>query len=158
MENRPVILVVEDEKVIGDFLRAQLESNAYRVVMAGTAQQAESLAASHCPDLMLLDLGLPDRDGLEVLKTVREWSALPIVVVSARQQEEDIIAALDMGADDYVTKPFSNSVLMARIRTALRKSAAQSTGNPVPGSLLAVAVCLWITKNAGWTPGAIRCT
>lgn len=130
MNNIPVILVVEDDKGIGDFLRAQLEASAYRVVMAATGEQGISLAASHCPELVLLDLGLPDMDGMEVLAAIRGWSTLPVVVVSARRQEEDIVRALDAGADDYITKPFSNSVLMARVRTALRSKALAGGGQP----------------------------
>lgn len=130
MDNKPVILVVEDEKGIGDFLKAQLESNAYRVVQATTGEQAVGLAASHCPDLVLLDLGLPDMDGMGVLASIRGWSALPVVVVSARRQEDDIVQALDAGADDYITKPFSNSVLMARVRTALRNKGLAAGAAP----------------------------
>ncbi|MBP1758147.1 MAG: two component transcriptional regulator, winged helix family [Firmicutes bacterium] len=125
---RPLILVVEDERAIADFLSAQLSTSHYRVLTACTGAQAISMATSHCPDLVLLDLGLPDRDGLEILADIRTWSALPIVIVSARNQEEDIVQALDHGADDYITKPFSNSVLMARVRTALRKRFANGEG------------------------------
>lgn len=121
MENKPVILIVEDEAAIVDFLAAKLESGGYRTLAAANGREAISSATSHCPDLVLLDLGLPDMDGMDVLKFMRGWSALPIIILSARQQEEDIVAALDSGADDYITKPFSNSVLMARVRTALRK-------------------------------------
>lgn len=131
MENKPVIMVTEDEKAISDFLRARLEADGYRVLPVFTGKEAISLASSHCPDLVLLDLGLPDIDGTEVLTAIRGWSAVPIIVVSARQQEQDVVQALDAGADDYITKPFSNSVLMARVRTALRKGAAGN--NPRKG-------------------------
>ncbi len=127
MENRPLIMLVEDEKAISDFLSAKLTANNYRLLTAPSGREAVSLAASHCPDLVLLDLGLPDIDGMEVLAGIRSWSDVPVVVVSARQQENDIVCALDHGADDYITKPFSNSVLMARVRTALRKAAAAKT-------------------------------
>lgn len=124
MENKPVIMVIEDEKAISDFLRTRLEADGYRVLPVFSGKEAISLASSHCPDLMLLDLGLPDIDGMEVLASIRGWSTVPVIVVSARQQEQDIVQALDAGADDYIAKPFSNSVLMARVRTALRKGAA----------------------------------
>ena len=132
MENRPLIMLVEDEKAISDFLSAKLSANDYRVLAVPTGKEAVSLAASHCPDLVLLDLGLPDIDGMEVLAALRGWSEVPVVVVSARQQENDIVCALDHGADDYITKPFNNTVLMARVRTALRKSSAAKTGHGPP--------------------------
>ena len=142
MKNGPVVMIVEDEKVICDFLSAKLESNGYKVVVAATGQEAVSLASSHCPELVLLDLGLPDMDGMKVLQVIRAWSAVPIVIVSARRKEEDIVQALDNGADDYVTKPFSNTILMARIRTALRKSGGAATEGAVawhtPGGSLSV--------------------
>ena len=127
MENKPVILVVEDEKAIRNFLEAKLAANHYRVMTAANGAAALSMAMSHCPDLILLDLGLPDQDGMAVLAAIRQWSSVPVIVVSARQQEADIVLALDHGADDYITKPFSNSVLMARMRTALRKGTALKT-------------------------------
>jgi two-component system KDP operon response regulator KdpE len=128
MATKPVIMVVEDEKAIRDFLAAQLSAGSYRVLEAATGEQAVSMASSHCPELVLLDLGLPDMDGMEVLKAIRKWSAMPVIIVSARQQEEDIVSALDQGADDYIAKPFNNSVLMARVRTALRKKIAGKEG------------------------------
>ncbi len=128
METRPLILVVEDETAITDFLSAQLLASHYRVLAASTGGQAISMAASHCPDLVLLDLGLSDQDGMVVLASIRTWSTLPVVIVSARSREEDIVQALDHGADDYITKPFSNSILMARVRTALRKRLANKDG------------------------------
>ena len=120
MEIRDRILVIEDDKSIRNFLRAALEANHYDVMMANTGSEAYSLITSQCPDLVILDLGLPDMDGMKILKNVREWSSMPIVVVSARSHEKDKVAALDMGADDYITKPFGTSELLARIRTAIR--------------------------------------
>jgi two-component system, OmpR family, KDP operon response regulator KdpE len=120
---KPLILVVEDDPQIRRFLRATLDAEGYRYHEALTADDGLAAAASHLPDLMLLDLGLPDRDGLEVIRGVRAWSAMPILVVSARGQESDKIAALDLGADDYVAKPFTVGELLARIRAALRRSA-----------------------------------
>jgi two-component system, OmpR family, KDP operon response regulator KdpE len=115
------VLVIEDEPAIRGVLRVLLESQGYRCVEADTAQRAEIEARSHKPDLLLVDLGLPDGDGLSVIRRVRSWSQVPIVVLSARAMEEQKIAALDAGADDYVTKPFSAPELMARLRAALRR-------------------------------------
>ncbi len=117
------ILVVEDEAPIRRFLRPYLEAQGHTVVEAETGAEALSLAASHNPDLVLLDLGLPDMDGLAVIARLREWSQAPIVILSARGQEQDKIAGLDAGADDYLSKPFSVGELGARIRVGLRRSA-----------------------------------
>jgi two-component system KDP operon response regulator KdpE len=116
-----LILVIEDEPAIRTVLRVLLESQGYRVAEADTALRAEIEARSHKPDLLLIDLGLPDADGLKVIRRVRAWSQVPIVVLSARTMEEQKIAALDAGADDYVTKPFSAPELLARLRAALRR-------------------------------------
>ncbi len=116
------ILAVEDDPVIRSVLRALLESEQFRFVEAATAERAEIEARAHKPDLLLVDLGLPDGDGLTVIRRVRSWSPVPIIVLSARTQEEQKIAALDSGADDYVTKPFSAPELLARIRAALRRN------------------------------------
>ena len=117
------ILVIEDDAAIRNVLRVLLEAEHYRVVEAETAARAVIEARSHRPDLLLVDLGLPDGDGLKVIRDVRAWSAVPIVVLSARTMEAQKIAALDVGADDYVTKPFSAPELLARVRAALRRSA-----------------------------------
>ncbi|MBQ7840832.1 MAG: response regulator transcription factor [Lachnospiraceae bacterium] len=122
MEIRDRILIVEDDKSIRNFFRAILEANHYDVIMANTGTEAYSLITSQCPDLVILDLGLPDMDGMNILKKVREWSGMPIIVVSARSHEKDKVEALDLGADDYITKPFGSSELLARIRTAIRHS------------------------------------
>jgi two-component system KDP operon response regulator KdpE len=122
MDVRPLILVVEDDKPICSFITAILNSNGYRVVVASTGKEGLSLAASYSPDVILLDLGLPDIDGVEVLKGIRGWSKTPVIVVSARGHERDKVEALDLGADDYIVKPFGTSELLARIRTALRHS------------------------------------
>jgi two-component system, OmpR family, KDP operon response regulator KdpE len=116
-----LILVIEDEPAIRGVLRVLLGSQGYRVAEADTALRAEIEARSHKPDLLLIDLGLPDADGLKVIRRVRAWSQVPIVVLSARTMEEQKIAALDAGADDYVTKPFSAPELLARLRAALRR-------------------------------------
>lgn len=117
------ILVVEDDASIRNVLHALLEAEKYRVVEAETAARADVSAKSYKPDLMLVDLGLPDRDGIEVIRNARSWSSVPIIVLSARTMEEQKIAALDAGADDYVTKPFSAAELLARVRAALRRHA-----------------------------------
>jgi two-component system KDP operon response regulator KdpE len=116
------ILVIEDEPAIRGVLRVLLEAEGYRYIEADTATRAEIEARSHRPDLLLVDLGLPDGDGLKVIRKVRAWSPVPVIVLSARTMEEQKIAALDAGADDYVTKPFSAPELLARVRAALRRN------------------------------------
>lgn len=123
--SRPTVLVVEDELAIRRFLKAGLESQGYRLLEANTGQDGIAHTSMHKPDLVLLDLGLPDLDGFEVVRRVREWSRVPIVVLSAREREDDKIRALDAGADDYVTKPFAMGELLARMRAALRRSSAR---------------------------------
>jgi two-component system KDP operon response regulator KdpE len=120
MADQPLILVIEDETPIRRFLRASLGEHGYRLVEAETGRQGLSFAAMQPPDLVILDLGLPDIDGFEVTRKIREWSTVPILVLSARGQEADKVAALDAGADDYLTKPFGVPELMARLRVALR--------------------------------------
>jgi two-component system KDP operon response regulator KdpE len=125
------ILLIEDDAGIRNVVRVLLETHGYRIVEAGTVARAEVEARSHKPDLLLVDLGLPDGDGLNVIRRVRSWSAVPIVVLSARTQEEQKIAALDAGADDYVTKPFSAPELLARVRAGLRRNARSAERTPV---------------------------
>ena len=120
MDIRDRVLIVEDDKSIRNFFRTVLEANNYDVIMASTGAEAYSMVTSQCPDVVLLDLGLPDMDGMKILKSVREWSAMPIIVVSARGHERDKVEALDAGADDDITKPFGTSELLARKRTAIR--------------------------------------
>ena len=119
----PLVLVVDDEPQLRRFLRASLPAQGYRLVEAATGEEALREAAARAPDLVLLDLGLPDLDGVEVTRRLREWSAVPIVVLSARDQEQDKVQALDAGADDYLTKPFGTGELLARMRVALRHAA-----------------------------------
>jgi two-component system KDP operon response regulator KdpE len=123
-----VVLAVEDEPALRAILRALFEAENYRFVEASTVARAEVEARTHKPDLMLVDLGLPDGDGLAVIRRVRAWSTVPIIVLSARTMEEQKIAALDAGADDYVTKPFSAPELLARTRSALRRNARREDG------------------------------
>jgi two-component system KDP operon response regulator KdpE len=120
------ILVVEDEPDIRNILCTLLQAEHYRAIEAGTAERANIEARSHKPDMMIVDLGLPDADGLKVIRQVREWSPVPILVLSARAMEEQKIAALGAGADDYVTKPFSAPELLARVRAGLRRTARGS--------------------------------
>ena len=117
---QPAVLVIDDEVQIRRLLRVNLESNGYRVLEAASGQEGITQAAQWRPDVVILDLGLPDMDGVAVLKRLREWSRAPVVVLSVRDREEDKVAALDNGADDYVTKPFSTGELLARLRVAQR--------------------------------------
>lgn len=132
MTIRDKILVAEDDKSISSLIRTILNTNGYEVISASHGAEALSMISSHCPELMVLDLGLPDMDGVELIKAVRRWSNMPIIVVSARSYERDKVQALDLGADDYVTKPFSSDELLARIRVAMRHTRA------VPGGSAAV--------------------
>lgn len=122
MNNKYKILLVEDENNIRNLVSTVLETAGYQVIFANTCALAETMFQSHLPDLVILDLGLPDQDGMCFLKTVRERSLTPIIVLSARTEECDKVDALDQGANDYVTKPFSSAELLARIRSALRNS------------------------------------
>lgn len=125
------VLIVEDEASIKSFMAAVLSANHYEVISASTGAQAYGMITSHCPDVVLLDLGLPDMDGLQIIRSVREWSHLPIIVVSARTRERDKVAALDLGADDYIVKPFGTSELLARIRTAIRHTRTREVSESV---------------------------
>jgi two-component system, OmpR family, KDP operon response regulator KdpE len=117
---QPLVLVVEDEPQMRRFLRASLTSHGYRFIEAASSSEAVMMVSSHNPDIVLLDLGLPDGDGIDVVRQLREWSRTPIIVISARGRQEDKVAALDTGADDYLTKPFDVNELLARIRVGLR--------------------------------------
>jgi two-component system KDP operon response regulator KdpE len=123
-----LILLIEDEPQMRRFLRITLQSHGYRLVEAPSGEEGLMEAATRNPDVVLLDLGLPDLDGIEVVRRLRDWSEVPIVVLSAREQEQDKIRALDTGADDYLTKPFGAGELLARIRVALRHRAMQQAG------------------------------
>ena len=120
MTVRDKILVIEDDKNISSLIRTILSTNGYEVITAARGAEALSMISSHCPELLVLGLGLPDMDGVELIESVRRWSNVPIIVVSARSYEHDKVQALDLGADDYVTKPFSSDELLARIRVAMR--------------------------------------
>ncbi len=129
----PVVLVIEDELPIRKFIRATLTHQHFQLIEAATGQEGVALAASHRPELVLLDLGLPDLDGLKVIAALREWTTVPIIVISARGKEQNKVAALDAGADDYLTKPFGVGELMARIRVSLRhaRQAERGTDDPM---------------------------
>jgi two-component system KDP operon response regulator KdpE len=129
LATEPLVLVIEDEPQVMRFLRASLTGNGYRLLEATTAHEGLLAATQYVPDLVLLDLGLPDMDGVEVARRLREWSAVPILVLSARGLERDKVEALDSGADDYLTKPFGFAELLARMRVALRHS-MRSAGAP----------------------------
>ncbi|MBE5884721.1 MAG: response regulator [Lachnospiraceae bacterium] len=122
MTTKIKVLLIEDDKSISTFVATALDSNGHKVTTAASGKEGISLAASFCPDIILLDLGLPDIDGIEVLRQIRSWNNVPVIIISARSKEQDKVTALDMGADDYITKPFGISELMARIRTSMRHS------------------------------------
>ena len=123
---KQTILVVEDEGYILKVLTTLLSADGYKVITALTGDMARSSFSSHMPDMVLLDLGLPDMDGIDLLKQLRAWSKVPVIVVSARQMEEDKVDALDAGADDYISKPFSAPELLARIRAVMRRNTAET--------------------------------
>ena len=122
MKIKDKILIVEDEQSISNFISMVLNANGYDTIIVGSGEEALTMIASHCPDLIVLDLGLPDMDGMEVLEELRTWSLMPVVVVSARTDEREKVRALDAGADDYITKPFNILELKARIKAILRRS------------------------------------
>ncbi|MDR3682888.1 MAG: response regulator [Geothrix sp.] len=127
----PLILLIEDEPQMRRFLRVALEGSGYRYLEAASGQEGLSLAVQHRPEAILLDLGLPDMDGLDLMARLREWSRTPVIVISARGQESDKVGALDAGADDYLTKPFGTRELLARIRVALRHADPEAAEDPV---------------------------
>lgn len=129
-----LVLVVEDEPQMRKFIRASLSSHGYRVMEAERVSEAVMLVTTHNPDIVLLDLGLPDGDGIDLTRQLREWSRVPIIVLSARGREDDKVSALDAGADDYLTKPFGVNELLARMRVALRH--AQTAGAASPAQVL----------------------
>jgi two-component system KDP operon response regulator KdpE len=131
-DDKELILLIEDEPQMRRFLRITLQSNGYRLVETETGNDGLIQAASRNPDVVLLDLGLPDMDGLEVTTRLREWTQTPIIIISAREQEQDKVKALDAGADDYLTKPFDAGELLARIRVALRHALRQRSGRQEP--------------------------
>ncbi len=144
MNHKLTVVIIEDEKNICTFIETALENHDYKTVAAYTGKEGLSYIASLCPDVVLLDLGLPDIDGMDIIRQVREFSAVPILVISARTSESEKVAALDAGADDYITKPFGTSELLARIRTALRHSQMSASS---PKSSESVYRCGDLTIN-----------
>ncbi len=130
--NKPLILVVEDDPAIRNLMSTTLKAHDYRYVLAENGAKALMLASSSQPDVMLLDLGLPDMDGVQIIQNIRSWSQMPIIVISARSEDTDKIAALDAGADDYLTKPFSVEELLARLRVTQRRLSFMQTAAPDP--------------------------
>lgn len=130
MEIQPLVLIIEDETSISAFISAILSANQYRTLSATSGREALALVSSNAPDVVLLDLGLPDMDGAEVLRSIRAQTTTPVIIVSARGLERDKVAALDLGADDYIVKPFGTAELLARIRTALRHSPKSMGSEP----------------------------
>ncbi len=148
-DDGPRILVVDDERAIRRFMRASLTAHGYRVFEASTAQEGLDAAPTVRPDLIILDLGLPDLDGIDVTRQLREWSKIPIVILSVRGQDEDKIAALDAGADDYLTKPFSTGELLARVRVAMRHAARPADEPIITTGDLVVDVAHRLVTMAG---------
>jgi two-component system KDP operon response regulator KdpE len=163
--NKPYILVVEDDKAVRKLITTTLETQDYAFHTAQTGAGALSEAASGRPDIMLLDLGLPDMDGVDIIKKVREWSGIPIIVVSARGEDKDKIDALDAGADDYLTKPFSVDELLARLRVSLRRVRHDSEKLNVESTVFKngalkidyAAGCVWVEdKEIHLTPNEYK--
>ena len=131
MSNKPMILVAEDDAAVRNLMAVTLDTQGYQYHLARNGSEALLEATTHQPDVMLLDLGLPDMDGVEIIRKVRSWSAMPVIVISARSEDRDKVEALDAGADDYLTKPFSVDEMLARLRVALRRvNADQQAANP----------------------------
>jgi two-component system KDP operon response regulator KdpE len=147
--SKPLALVIDDELQIRRLLRVCLEANGYRVSEAATGKDGIAEAAQRPPDVVLLDLGLPDMEGVAVLKRLREWSRVPVVVLSVRDREEDKIAALDNGADDYVTKPFSSGELLARLRVAQRHATPSAEITVFRSGQLEVDLAARLVKRKG---------
>lgn len=152
--NKPTILVVEDDSSVRSLITTTLKAHGYKFLTAANGEMAVMMASSHNPDIMLLDLGLPDIDGVEVICRIREWSNLPIIVLSARSEDSDKIEALDQGADDYLTKPFSVDELLARLRVTQRRLNLQASGEVsssffVNGPLRIdfAAGCVWLNDE-----------
>jgi two-component system KDP operon response regulator KdpE len=151
MSDKAVVLVVDDEIQIRRLVELTLRSNGYKVLLAETAQEGVRRAEMDRPELTILDLGLPDKDGIEVLKMIRQWSSMPIVILSVRDSESDIVSCLDAGADDYLIKPFRTGELLARVRTALRHRPGQPIGDLFECHSLSVDLAARTVKKSGIT-------
>lgn len=155
MSNRQSVLIVEDENSIANFMGTILSANNYDVLRARDGSGAMMMISSHCPDVIVLDLGLPDIDGLEIIKSVRAWSQTPIIVVSARTHEQEKVKALDLGADDYITKPFGTAELLARLRATIRHSAgaSEAIGNDPTGKFTSGGMVIDYDKRHVYVDG-----
>jgi two-component system, OmpR family, KDP operon response regulator KdpE len=151
MSDKPVVLVIDDEVQIRRLLELTLKSNGYKVLLADTAQEGVRRAEMDRPELTILDLGLPDTDGIEVLKTIRKWSSMPVLILSVRDSESDIVSCLDAGADDYLIKPFRTGELLARVRTASRHRPGQPIGDLFEFHSLSVDMAARTVKKSGIT-------
>lgn len=148
MKIKDKVLIVEDEQSISNFISMVLNANGYDTIIVGSGEEALTMIASHCPDLIVLDLGLPDMDGMEVLKSVRKWSNLPVVVVSARNHEHDKVNALDYGADDYLVKPFGVMEMVSRVKAVLRRCHPADTGHVLSAGGLSMDLdCRTVTAD-----------
>ncbi len=147
MSDKPLILVVEDDRPIRNFISVSLAAQEYRTIETDNGRDALEAAATRNPEIIILDLGLPDMDGLEVIRSVRGWSLIPIIVVSARGQEREKVEALDVGADDYLTKPFSIAELMARVRVALRHRNRGDSLDPAAEEFSVGGLCISFSKR-----------
>ena len=151
MSDKPVVLVIDDEIQIRRLLELTLKSNGYKVLLADTAQEGVRRAEMDRPELTILDLGLPDKDGIDVLKMIRQWSSMPVLILSVRDSESDIVSCLDAGADDYLIKPFRTGELLARVRTALRHRPGQPIGDLFEFHGLSVDLAARTVKKSGIT-------
>jgi two-component system, OmpR family, KDP operon response regulator KdpE len=149
MSDKSLVLVIDDEIQIRRLLELGLKSNGYRVLLAETAEEGIRRAEMDRPEIMILDLGLPDMDGIEVLRRVRQWSSMPVLILSVRDSESDIVACLDAGADDYLLKPFRTGELLARVRTALRHRPGQPVGDLFESHGLTVDLSARTVKKSG---------
>lgn len=147
--NKPEVLVIDDERQIRKLLQISLESNDYKVIQAATGKEGLILAASHPPDLILLDINLPDKSGHEILNALREWYNKPVIILSVQNNENDIVSALDSGADDYLSKPFRTAELLARIRSAIRRSQNKTAETIINCGNLQIDLTSRIAKRNG---------
>jgi two-component system KDP operon response regulator KdpE len=145
----PLALIIDDEPQIRRLLRVTLEGGGYRVLDAATGQEGLVQAAQRRPDVILLDLGLPDLEGVEVLRRIREWSRVPVIILSVREHEEDKVGALDAGADDYVTKPFNSAEMLARLRAALRHTQSPAADAVFVNGPLQVDLARRVVRKGG---------